>query len=113
MGQKLARTQLSSVVTNKTRRVTAAEEALSRISAREAILNPHIDILNAICQNANNEQERNTLRYCSLLLQNSSLEKLESVTIVAKWYGARTKTALAVTAQKPTPRATFQVQHCL
>src|ERR1700742_3572422 len=99
MGQKLLRKQHSSVVTNNnTRRVTAAELALSRISAREALMNPHIDILNTICQNADSEQERNTLRYCSLLLQNSSLEKLESVTIVAKWYEERAKTALAVTA---------------
>jgi hypothetical protein len=61
-------------------------------------MNPHIDILNAICQNANSEHERNTLRYCSLLLQNSSLEKLESVMIVANWYKDRTKTALSATA---------------
>jgi hypothetical protein len=99
MGQKLLHTRQSSVVTNnKTRRVTAAELALSRISAREAIMNPHIDILNAICKNANSEQERNTLRYCSFLLQNSSLEKLESVAIVANWYKARTEMALAVNA---------------
>lgn len=99
MGHKLLHTRQSSVVTNnKTRRVTAAELALSRISAREAIMNPHIDILNAICQNANSEQERNTLRYCSLLLQNSSLEKLESVAIVANWYKGRTEKALSATA---------------
>ena len=99
MGQKTLHTRSLPLVTRgKTQRAAAAELALSRIAAREAILKPHLDILNALYQNANSEQERNTLRHCSYLLQNSSLEKLESVTIVAKWYGARTKTALAVIA---------------
>ena len=99
MGQKVPHTRSLPLVTRgKTQRAAAAELALSRIAAREAILKPHLDILNALYQNANSEQERNTLRHCSYLLQNSSLEKLESVTIVAKWYGDRTKTALAVTA---------------
>jgi hypothetical protein len=99
MGQKLLHRRHSSEVTNsRTRPVTGAELALSRITAREALLNPHLDILNAICQHADSEQQQNTLRFCSLLLQNSSLEKLESVEIVANWYKARAEKALSVTA---------------
>jgi DNA phosphorothioation-dependent restriction protein DptG len=99
MGQKVLHTRSLPLVTRgKTQRATAAELALSRIAAREAILKPHLDILTALNQNANSEQERNTLRYCSYLLQNSSLEKLESVEIVANWYRDRTETALIASA---------------
>jgi hypothetical protein len=99
MGQKTIRTRsLPEVIEGKSRRAATAELALRTIAAREAIIKPHLDILNARYQNSNSEQERNSLRYCSLLLQNSSLEKLESVQIVAKWYGDRRERALVATA---------------
>ncbi|HTF66857.1 MAG TPA: hypothetical protein VK638_29655 [Edaphobacter sp.] len=98
MGQKTLHTRSLPLVTRgKTQRAAAAELALSRIAAREAILKPHLDILNALNQNAS-EQELSTLRFCSYLLQNSSLEKLESVEIVANWYRDRTETALIASA---------------
>ena len=99
MGQKVLHTRSLPLVTRgKTQRAAAAELALSRIAARDAILKPHLDILNALCKNASDEQELSTLRFCSYLLQNSSLEKLESVEIVANWYRKRTETALIASA---------------
>jgi hypothetical protein len=90
---------LPEVIDGKSRRAATAESALRTIAAREAIINPHLDILNARCKNASSERELSTLRFCSYLLQNSSLEKLESVKTVTEWYeDRRTETALVATA---------------
>jgi hypothetical protein len=99
MGQTLLQKHHSSETSKKGKaRVDAAEAALATIAARESILNPHLAILDALCNNTDSDQQLATLRFCSYLLQNSSLEKLQNVEIVANWYSNRTEVASSAIA---------------
>ena len=110
MGQTLLQTRHSSAASKRGKaRVDAAEVALATIAARESILNPHLAILDALCKNTDSDQQLATLRFCSYLLQNSSLEKLQNVEIIANWYSTRTETALSAIALLINQG---HVQHC-